>query len=59
MVSPGKFKKNPDPGRNLHISYHTAELEVGNGLLKWSALQVVGVAWLLSKLTLQKSFENI
>ena len=26
LVSPGNFKKFPDPERNLHISYHTAEL---------------------------------
>ena len=25
LVFPGKSKKFPDPGRNLQISYHTAE----------------------------------
>ena len=25
LAFPGQPKKNPEPGQNLHISYHTAE----------------------------------
>ena len=47
MVFPSSFKKIPDPGRNLHISYHTAD---PYGDLKDFVriyVRVVGSIWLV------------